>query len=582
MIPIEESSIATPELQPARAALAVLGVQDPTDVSASNTARVFFATDTETGEPVAVKILSLELDELALVRFEREQERLQWRKVYDHPHVVSVLRSGISEAGVPYLVMAAADGGSLAGHLATEGPLPWAEAVKMGIDLCGALETIHRERVLHRDITPGNILLDGDRTALLTNVGLSALRDSSVSLGDVTHTAPEALDTARRTVQSDIYSLASTLHELMSGLPPFARTGDTELAPVLERITREPAPDLRLSGVPAAVARVMERAMAKNPAQRFDSAAEFAAALAGCQEQMGIAVTEPFVPPTATPTTPPPVPQKERPEEKRKRRLVAAALVLALGTAAFAAWPTVTDAWDNNFGGQSATDSPRGVPARGLAARQGRGPVSIATAPSTSAPTTSTAPIPELSVVPGRPDIVNDLPLLPARLPAYTEFKTVADANPTFVFDVPVEFVDLISIPGQVVTSTDNEAALANGPVSATIVSGSQIEPSQWDPDGFLDDVHSTRVTSVDSCPELKRVPFADGPFTGLLRAASCKAGELLIVDIVVTNADRNIILFLGFQLVDERDFAALDNTLNSFGLGDTSLLPTALLSPTS
>ncbi len=584
-----------------------LGVEDPAEIATSASARVFSGTDQEAGRPVAVKVLTNELDELDLVRFEREQERLTWRSVFKHPNVVTVIRSGITDAGLPYLVMDHAGGGSLADRLTDGPPLSWVEVLSMGVDLSGALESAHQERVLHRDIKPENILVDGTGRVLLNNVGLSALGGERANdearaestepfafeLAALAHRPPETLSTERRTAQSDIYSLASTLHELFSETPPFIRTGDTDIKDVTDRIVLEPPPDLRLWGVPAPVARAIERGLSKDPGQRFESAREFGQALEACQAQLELPVTEMYVPQQSAPTAPRPIPAKERPQHLRRRRLASIAAGAAVLVGAITAGPFLVDAGRDYFAsstpGTTEVAQDAGADTTTASSLQ---PAVAATSPiaesdATTVPTrpavtvadaATSASVPELlsEPLPGRPEIVDDLPLLPAVLPAYTEYKRVADANSTFGFEVPVQHVDLISIPGQVVSSLDNDAALANEAVSATIVSGSQIDPSQWQPDQFLDDIHALRVTPQNPCPELKREPFADGPFVGLLRAASCQNGQLLIVDIVVTNPEQSMILFLGFQLTDERDFAALDNTLATFGPGDIALLPTS------
>jgi serine/threonine protein kinase len=177
-------------------------------------------------------------------------------------------------------------GGTLADRVAAEGPLPWAEALRVGIRLAEALDAAHAAGVLHRDVKPQNILVSGYGDVKLGDFGISGLVESEAVTvqfgrlpGTLEHAAPEVLAGDRASVASDVYSLASTLYALLTGMPAFRRPTDEMLVQVIQRVIFEEPPDLRPFGVPAVVAATIERGMAKDPAERPATAAAFAALL---------------------------------------------------------------------------------------------------------------------------------------------------------------------------------------------------------------------------------------------------------------------------------------------------------------
>jgi hypothetical protein len=153
--------------------------------------------------------------------------------------------------------------------------------------------------VLHRDIKPENVLVDVAGHCKLADFGVAAVvegvdsRDTAPEalLGTVLHLAPEVLEGGRASVGSDIYSLGSTLATLALGKAPFSRTEDDTVIPLMMRIARDPLPDLRAAGLHDRVAAAIEMAMAKDPDERFGSAAAFGNALQQIEQRIDLPVT---------------------------------------------------------------------------------------------------------------------------------------------------------------------------------------------------------------------------------------------------------------------------------------------------
>ncbi len=247
-------------------------------------ATVYLARDLTHNRHVAVKVLMPELAaSLGQERFLREIEvgtKLQ------HPRIVGVLDSGQAD-GVLYYVMPFVDGASLRDRLNREKQLAVDDALTIAQQVADALAYAHGQGVIHRDIKPENILLDASG-ALVADFGIAravsvaggeTLTRTGMAVGTPTYMSPEqAMGSKDVTPESDIYSLACVVYELLAGQPPF--TGPTAMA-LLARHSLDNVPSLKIvrGTVPDAVEDAIVRAMAKVPADRFRTATDFAAAL---------------------------------------------------------------------------------------------------------------------------------------------------------------------------------------------------------------------------------------------------------------------------------------------------------------
>ena len=269
-------------------------------------ATVYLAQDLRHGRRVALKALNTELGAaLGIERFQREirtQARLQ------HPHVLPLFDSG-SAAGRLFCTMPYVEGGSLRDRLRRDGPLPVATASRLASEVASALTYAHALGVIHRDVKPANILVSAGGHALLTDFGIAyaiedggghgrpgRITESGITLGTPAYMSPEqSVGDEEVDSRSDIYSLAVVVYEMLAGAPPF--TGPNPRAIMARRLVERP-PSLAVvrPGLPPAVAAAVSRALSRNPADRFDTAAEFAAALSGRTEG-----GEPSEPPLPTP-----------------------------------------------------------------------------------------------------------------------------------------------------------------------------------------------------------------------------------------------------------------------------------------
>jgi len=273
--------------------LDIEGLQDPVEVGIGGFATVYRASQPAFRRTVAVKVLAaLNLDEAARERFERECQAMG--SLSDHPNIVTVYGAGFTKAsGRPYLVMAYLPGGSLQERIDREGAIPWQDATLYAVHLAGALETAHRAQIIHRDIKPANVLMSPFGDAQLTDFGIARISgghetQSGVITASMAHAPPEVLDGQRPTVAADVYSLGSTVFELLFGAPAFSSASDESMVPMLRRILTDPPPDLRSRGVPDQVCQVIERAMAKPTDQRQISAVQFGREMQAARRALGL------------------------------------------------------------------------------------------------------------------------------------------------------------------------------------------------------------------------------------------------------------------------------------------------------
>ncbi|MGW3914143.1 serine/threonine-protein kinase [Streptomyces sp. NPDC005070] len=247
-------------------------------------ATVYRAHQVAVGREVALKVDSRVLaSDRDRQRFLREVTAAG--RLSGHPHVVPVYDAGVLGDDRPYMVMELCPGGSLGDRLHRHGPLSVKEARDIGLGIADALAAAHAAGVLHRDIKPGNIMVNRYGGAALTDFGLAAMprpgRDLSVTREALTpaYAPPEAFHLAEPTTTGDVYSLAATLYALLRGRPPHHPDDGTQLS-LAELIVRHTWPYADLPGVPGALNEVLRQALETDPASRTQDASALRDALA--------------------------------------------------------------------------------------------------------------------------------------------------------------------------------------------------------------------------------------------------------------------------------------------------------------
>jgi eukaryotic-like serine/threonine-protein kinase len=242
---------------------------------------VWEADDTVLGRRVALKVLVQELadDARATKRFVREARATA---KLTHPNVTRVYDFG-RDGGLPYLVMELLEGDTLADRLAG-GPLPPAEAARIGAAVADALDAAHGRGIIHRDIKPSNVLLTPAGEVKVMDFGIAAAADETHSTtgsglyGTAAYISPERAAGQPATPAADLYSLGAVLYELLTGRPPFI--SDSPVLVVRAHLHEQPRPVWELAPwVPPRLADACELALAKDPTHRPSSAAALAVRL---------------------------------------------------------------------------------------------------------------------------------------------------------------------------------------------------------------------------------------------------------------------------------------------------------------
>jgi serine/threonine-protein kinase len=235
---------------------------------------VFRATTIDTGETVAVKVLRTELGQSDSYKRRLAREARVASDVR-HPHLVSVFETG-SIDDVHYVVMEYVDGASLTERLLSSEPVSVKEALAVGVDVASGLGALHERDIVHRDVKPSNVLLSGDRGAVLSDFGVAKgraftqLTRSGEVLGTVSYMAPEVIGGAAADARSDVYSLGCLIFECLGGEPPFGRGGGVRVG--LAHL-HDPPPDLRdwRPDLSPTLAATVSSALAKDPSERPSS-----------------------------------------------------------------------------------------------------------------------------------------------------------------------------------------------------------------------------------------------------------------------------------------------------------------------
>ena len=235
------------------------------------------------GTRVALKLVKSDMarDETLRRRFQREARIAQTVK---HPNVVPVIDTG-EHQGLPYMAQRFIDGLALDQKLERDGPLDTAVAIRICADVAAGLEALWAAGMVHRDVKPANILLDGAGQAYITDFGLvkttqgSMLTRPGQALGSMDYMAPEQIRGDSVTAATDIYALGCVMHECMCGQPPFAEVQGMRI--LWAHLQDEPLDPCRLrSDMSPQFGRALMLALRKDPDKRPGSAGEYARLLA--------------------------------------------------------------------------------------------------------------------------------------------------------------------------------------------------------------------------------------------------------------------------------------------------------------
>ena len=246
-------------------------------------ATVYKAYQPSMDRHVAVKVLPSQLAESKefVARFQQEARTIAR---LEHPHILPVFDYGESD-GTAYFVMRYLEAGTLKERMVAGRPLPLDEIDRLFTQLTDALSYAHSHGVIHRDLKPANALVDSNGNLFLTDFGIAKLLESAsprltqtdAIMGTPAYISPEQAQAQTVDQRSDIYSLGIILYEMVTGRVPF--TADTPLAIILKHISDPmPLPSLLKPDIPAAIERVILKALAKEPEDRFATAAEFLSA----------------------------------------------------------------------------------------------------------------------------------------------------------------------------------------------------------------------------------------------------------------------------------------------------------------
>jgi eukaryotic-like serine/threonine-protein kinase len=246
-------------------------------------AEVHRGRDLRLGREVAVKVLRSDLarDPSFQVRFRREA---QAAASLNHPAIVAVYDTGedrTSAGATPYIVMEYVEGETLRDVLRREGVLSPQRAMTLAADICNALDFSHRNGIVHRDVKPGNVMITPEGTVKVMDFGIArAVSDSAATMtstaaviGTAQYLSPEQARGESVDARSDVYSVGCLLYELVTGAPPF--TGDSPVSVAYQHVREDPRlPSSVNPAIPADLDAILLKALSKNPANRYQSAAE--------------------------------------------------------------------------------------------------------------------------------------------------------------------------------------------------------------------------------------------------------------------------------------------------------------------
>ncbi|HTI76004.1 MAG TPA: Stk1 family PASTA domain-containing Ser/Thr kinase [Mycobacterium sp.] len=248
---------------------------------------VHLARDLRLHRDVAIKVLRADLarDPSFYLRFRREAQNAA---ALNHPAIVAVYDTGEAETAtgpLPYIVMEYVEGVTLRDIVHTEGPMPGKRAIEVIADACQALNFSHQHGIIHRDVKPANIMISKAGAVKVMDFGIArALADANsvtqtaAVIGTAQYLSPEQARGEKVDARSDVYSLGCVLYEILTGEPPF--TGDSPVAVAYQHVREDPIPpSQRHNDISPELDAVVLKALAKNPDNRYQSAAEMRADL---------------------------------------------------------------------------------------------------------------------------------------------------------------------------------------------------------------------------------------------------------------------------------------------------------------
>ncbi len=273
-------------------------------VARGGMAQVYLAKDLLLDRPVALKVLfpELSVDRSFVERFRREA---QAAANLSHPNIVSVYDWGEGEHTY-FIVMEYVNGRTLA-QLLRQGPLDAEQAASLGAEVAAALSFAHAHGVIHRDVKPANVLIDKSGQVKVTDFGIAraagakeGLTQTGTVMGTATYFSPEQAQGYPVDARSDVYSLGVVMYEMVTGRPPFS--GDNPVAIAYKHVREEAvAPTLVNRAVPPSLEAIILQAMAKDPADRYQSADEMRADLLRYVRGSSVLAQRLARPPTAVP-----------------------------------------------------------------------------------------------------------------------------------------------------------------------------------------------------------------------------------------------------------------------------------------
>ena len=295
------------------------GFDDALEIGRGGFGVVYRCVQRSLDRTVAIKVLIADSAPGNVERFLREQRAMG--RLSGHPHTVEILHVDTTGTGRPYIVMPYHVRGSLESLIRREGPLDHVSTLRIGVKLAGALEAAHRVGILHRDVKPGNVLFTEYGEPQLTDFGIARIAGGfETATGEIAgspaFTSPEVLAGSPATPASDVYGLGATLFSGLTGHAAFERRSGEKLVTQFLRITTKPIEWIGPS-VPRELRAAIETAMARDPADRHKTAADFGDILRGIERGEGVSVDDMVLPGDRATGDGPPRPSTDAPGNDR-------------------------------------------------------------------------------------------------------------------------------------------------------------------------------------------------------------------------------------------------------------------------